>query len=187
MLRNDSLIKRSALRNLAQAGYIAGRAAAIVANSFMHGVAAGRAAIAEQEAKESKKEAVQPHDPVEESICRECWCITCEKLLDGCDAFPPSPDGACPTPCAECRAKDCAPLMPKVRPAECGTYVSVPEDCAACWCAECANFEQCRVSKAGYDPKVGLCPCVGCEPGMIYMPQETPPTCGQFQARFLER
>lgn len=134
--------------------------------------------------KERVKTVGKLHQEAKESICRKCWCNTCTKLLDGCDAFPPSPDGSRPLPCAECRAKDCAPLMPKVHPAECGTYESVPEDCAACWCSECSNFEQCRVSKAGYDPDAGLCPCVGCEPGMIYMPQETPPTCGQFQARF---
>lgn len=158
-------VKQYGLQKLEKAGYIAGRTAAIVKDGFTH--------------------PEQPYDPTnKESVCRNCWCNTCAKLLDGCDAFPPSPDGARPLPCAECRAKDCAPLMPKVRPAECGTYESVPEDCAACWCAECANFEQCRVSKAGYYPEAGLCPCVGCEPSMIYMPQQTPPTCGQFQARF---
>lgn len=187
MFRNDSLIKRYALQKLAQAGYIAGRAAAIVAEGLARGIADGRAAIATKRTGEIKNEPVRPHDPAEESICRKCWCNTCAKLLDGCDAFPPSPDGSRPSPCAECRAKDCAPLMPKIHPAECGTYESIPEDCAACWCAECSNFEQCRVSKAGYYPEAGLCPCVGCEPGMIYMPQQTPPTCGQFQARFQER
>lgn len=180
-------VKRYGLQKLIHTGYIAGRTAAIVADGFTRGISEGNAEITKKRAGTAQKEAVQPHDSAEESICRKCWCNTCAKLLDGCDAFPPSPDGSSPLPCAECRAKGCAPLMPKVRPAECGTYESIPEDCAACWCAECANFEQCRVSKAGYDPKVGLCPCVGCEPGMIYMPQETPPTCGQFQARFLER
>ncbi len=188
MFRNDSLIKRSALQKLAQAGYIAGRAAAIVAEGFTRGVADGRAAIATKRTGEIKDEPEQPYDPAnEESVCRNCWCNTCAKLLDGCDAFPPSPDGSRPSPCAECRAKDCAPLMPKIHPAECGTYESVPDDCAACWCSECANFEKCRVSKAGYYPDEKLCPCVGCGPGMIYMPQQTPPTCGQFQARFQER
>ncbi len=177
-------VKRYGLQKLEKAGYIAGRTAAIVADSFTRGVVAGREALAEQGAEENRKAPVQPHDPAKESICRECWCNTCAKLLDGCDAFPPSPDGARPSPCAECRAKDCAPLMPKIHPAECGTYESVPEDCAVCWCSECANFEKCRVSKAGYYPDEKLCPCVGCEPGMIYMPQQTPPTCGQFQARF---
>lgn len=178
-------VKRYGLQKLEKAGYIAGRTAAIVKDGFTHGVADGCAAIATKRTGEIKDEPEQPYDPTnKESVCRNCWCNTCAKLLDGCDAFPPSPDGARPLPCAECQAKDCAPLMPKVRPAECGTYESVPEDCAACWCAECANFEQCRVSKAGYYPEAGLCPCVGCEPSMIYMPQQTPPTCGQFQARF---
>lgn len=177
-------IKNSGLQKLEKAGYITGHAAAIVADSFRRGISVGRAEITEMRTGEVQKESVQPCDLTEGSVCRECWCNTCDKLLNGCDAFPPSLDGTCHNPCAECRSKDCAPLMPKVHPAECGTYRSVPEDCAACWCVECANFEQCRVSKAGYYPEVGLCPCVGCEPGMIYMPQEKPPTCGQFQTRF---
>lgn len=111
------------LQKLEYIGYIAGRTTAIVADSFTRGVAAGHAAIAEQGAEVPKKEPVQSHDSEKESICRKCWCNTCAKLMDGCDAFPPSPDGSYPLPCAECQAKDCAPLMPKVRSAECGTYI----------------------------------------------------------------
>lgn len=162
-------------------GYEAGRAFAALFDGFLRGVEDCRAGLDDGggvEFVEDKPE--PPPQEGEENVCRACWCDTCAKI-DECDAFPPV-DGIRPPPCAECEAKNAAPIMPRSKPAECGTYERVPKDCRACWCHGCANFEDCVVEKAGYDPSSKPCPCDGCSKGERYMPKEEPPTCGKYAA-----
>lgn len=165
-------------------GYAAGRALAALIDGWQRGLADGRAEIEAANGTAVAEEEPQPpantaQAEENEGVCGKCWCNSCF-MLETCDAFQPSPDGIRSPPCAECNAKDCAPLMPKARPAECGSYKPIPEDCAACWCHECASFEECVVDKKGYAPESKPCPCDGCKKGMRYMPKEKPPTCGRF-------
>lgn len=49
-------------------------------------------------------------------------------------------------------------------------------DCRKCWCDRCANIEQCESLLEGALPDgVRPFPCVGCEDGMRFMPEEEPP------------
>lgn len=96
-----------------------GRALGFVAAAFVAGYFRGKKdydAFAERAARTE----TPPTEEPEGGACAHCWCNTCVKL-DVCDAFNAS-DDLRPAPCAECNAKDEAPLMPRARPAECGTY-----------------------------------------------------------------
>lgn len=173
--------------NVREYAYNAGRMAADIADAFTRGIADRNKELAEERAAEAAKDAPPPTLPAEEDeeeggICGQCWCNDCF-MLEECDAFPPSTDGIRPAPCAECNAKDCAPLLPKVRPPECGTYKKMPPDCAACWCMSCQHYEDCIVDKPGFDAESKPCPCDGCEQGMRYQPKEKPPTCGRFEKK----
>ena len=97
-------------------GQVAGFAAAAFVAGFFRGQK-DYDAFAEQAAGH---EETPPAEEPEGGVCAQCWCNTCAKL-DNCDAFTAS-DDLRPAPCAECNTKDEAPLMPRCRPAECGTY-----------------------------------------------------------------
>ena len=161
-----------------EALYEMGRAAGFLAAALVAGYFQGQRdfdAYAEQAAATT----TPPTEEAEGGVCAHCWCNTCAKL-EVCDAFATS-DGLRPAPCAECNAKDEAPLMPRSRPAECGTYEEMPRDCRACWCKVCANFEECVVDNPDYDPESKPCPCDGCKAGKQYMPKAEPPTCGRYE------
>lgn len=97
-----------------------GRTLGFAAAAFVAGYFRGKKdynAFAEQAAGH---EETPPTEEPEGGVCAQCWCNTCAQLYV-CDAFNAS-DGLRPAPCAECEAKDEAPLMPMARNAECGTY-----------------------------------------------------------------
>jgi hypothetical protein len=54
-------------------------------------------------------------------------------------------------------------------------------DCRRCWCDRCANIEACT-SKLDCELPDGIhpFPCLGCENGMRFMPEEEPP-CDFFK------
>lgn len=117
--------------NVRERAYKAGRMVADMVDAFTRGIADRNKELAEERAAEAAKNAVPPllaEEDEEGGICGQCWCNDCF-MLEECDAFPPSTDGIRPAPCAECNAKDCAPLLPKVRPPECGTYKKKPPTC----------------------------------------------------------
>lgn len=156
--------------------YALGRMLGFFAAAFADGYCRGQQEYSEF--AEQAEAVTPPEEAPEGGVCAHCWCNTCAKL-DVCDAFAAS-DDLRPAPCAECNTKDEAPLMPRARPAECGTYEKMPKDCRACWCKVCAAFEGCVVDNPDYDPESKPCPCDGCKSGKRYMPKEEPPTCGRF-------
>lgn len=159
-------------------GYEMGRMAAAFIDGFIKGYADHKTAVDTPAPDPVEEQEAEPEE-TQISICRACWCNTCAKLEE-CDAFPASNDGIKPPPCAACPDNEEAPLMPRSTPAECGTYEEIPEDCRACWCKGCANFEDCIVEKEGYNPASQPCPCDGCKKGERYMPKEKPPTCEYY-------
>lgn len=141
-----------------------------------------------------------PANDADKQQCARCWCNSCAKL-DDCAAFPAS-DGITPPPCAACwdynplvsvgAHPECEEYEPSAEALESGTAID-PESgetirvaCLACWCRDCANFEDCTVEKDGFDVSSEPCPCDGCKGAERYMPREKPPTCGNYIARAAE-
>ena len=54
-------------------------------------------------------------------------------------------------------------------------------DCRGCWCDRCANIEACESTLEGALPDgIRPFPCLGCENGMRFMPEEEAP-CDFFK------
>lgn len=90
---------------LAQYGYSAGRAVAVLVDSFIQGLADGRAELA---AHAAGIELVNDGDEEPElktdiQDCRRCWCDTCGRLEE-CQKHREGtePDGLRPLPCIGC-------------------------------------------------------------------------------------
>lgn len=88
---------------LAQYGYSAGRALAVLVDSFVQGLADGRAELAAGGVELVNDGEEEQELKTDINDCRRCWCDTCGRLeecknhLDGS-----KPDGLRPLPCIGC-------------------------------------------------------------------------------------
>lgn len=91
---------------LAQCGYSAGRAVAVLVDGFIQGLADGRASLASNVGGVelvNDEGAAEPELKTDIRDCRGCWCDTCGKLED-CTMHREGekPDGLRPLPCIGC-------------------------------------------------------------------------------------